>query len=637
MNNYSTRKGRKSLILFVFFLLITIILLVLRVTVFGDTGQKVISLSNQLVIVKQPEIDSVVYVGSKFELNVVVEGTGKINYTWLGTDVGLDKPMEPVFTNNKMIVPTNLQSEVNSKRYKFWVIITNGESTIESEKCTVLVTRTKVVDKPTITKDLPKYQEVKKGDEISLSIEATGQNLSYSWYYLDFKDNKILIDKEIESSLVVPKKDSDTVGDYRYIALVRNVDEEATASTWSSIAMVRVRPTDYDFDGVVEIKHKTPSRVVASRGQEVEMSVDVQGDSIIKIEWFESIINYSQQFYTLDKYGENNSVEKKDLGTYYYIARAEFMYEGQRKIVDSQPFEVQIVSKVLDDATINTQPEKDSKVEVCGELVLSVSASNDSHDVIEIGYQWYSSTQQDFVVSDENKIDGATSPTHKVDTATIGINYYCVKVISIYSTILSTSVVSDLAKVSVVTLSEKPKLVSQLGSREIYIDEEVVFRVEATVNEGNLIYEWYKNDENKNSGGTKIDGETKETLSQNFAKKGIYYFYVKVYNDDGVNAISSVVSNVSLIVVRQSGASYDTNWGFVGGNTTQWIAIGGLSFVVIIVAIYLLKSKKNVVSSNAIGRTNRPNSSTLVNRNISRISNRSVGSRGISPYNNRKR
>ena len=82
--------------------------------------------------------------------------------------------------------------------------------------------------------------------------------------------------------------------------------------------------------------------------------------------------------------------------------------------------------------------------------------------------------------------------------------------------------------------------------------------VEATVSEGTLSYQWYRNNVDSNGGGTAIDGATEATYTPPTTESGTLYYYVVVTNTvgDGVQLTASGTKCVTI--TEQEAATDDT-------------------------------------------------------------------------------
>lgn len=87
-----------------------------------------------------------------------------------------------------------------------------------------------------------------------------------------------------------------------------------------------------------------------------------------------------------------------------------------------------------------------------------------------------------------------------------------------------------------------------------YGKKAAVLKVEAgSVDDGTLSYQWYKNSQNKNSGGTKLKGETSRTYRPDTTKTGKTYYYCVVTNKNSYaagNQTASVTTKCCSIQVN---------------------------------------------------------------------------------------
>ena len=66
----------------------------------------------------------------------------------------------------------------------------------------------------------------------------------------------------------------------------------------------------------------------------------------------------------------------------------------------------------------------------------------------------------------------------------------------------------------------------EIRSRTIWHAAADALTVEATVSEGTLSYQWYRNNVDSNGGGTAIDGATEATYTPPTTESGTIYYYV---------------------------------------------------------------------------------------------------------------
>ena len=106
--------------------------------------------------------------------------------------------------------------------------------------------------------------------------------------------------------------------------------------------------------------------------------------------------------------------------------------------------------------------------------------------------------------------------------------------------------------------------------------ESFTISVTAKVNdEGTLTYQWYRNDENSNSTGTRLTGETESTFTTSYNLKNgelekIFYYYVVVTNTNnnvnGQKKASATSNLVKVTIMKDDSSGSDGNTDTGGEN-----------------------------------------------------------------------
>ncbi len=108
----------------------------------------------------------------------------------------------------------------------------------------------------------------------------------------------------------------------------------------------------------------------------------------------------------------------------------------------------------------------------------------------------------------------------------------------------------DLNAANIDDSVEKPQITSEMGDPVTYDLHATAdaLTVEATVSEGTLSYQWYRNNVDSNGGGTAIDGATEATYTPPTTESGTIYYYVVVTNTvgDGVQLTASGTKSVTI-------------------------------------------------------------------------------------------
>ena len=161
----------------------------------------------------------------------------------------------------------------------------------------------------------------------------------------------------------------------------------------------------------------------------------------------------------------------------------------------------------------------------------------------EVLYQWYKNDEES--TDDGEAIDGATDNSFTPATDEIGTTYY-------YAT-ASCEGMTVTSNISTVTV-EAPslKINTNLNEAEVkYIQgktaTDLTFDVEYTgITEDEVLYQWYKNDEESTDDGEAIDGATDNSFTPATDEIGTTYYYATA-SCEGM----AVTSNISTITVTE--------------------------------------------------------------------------------------
>jgi hypothetical protein len=205
--------------------------------------------------------------------------------------------------------------------------------------------------------------------------------------------------------------------------------------------------------------------------------------------------------------------------------------------------------------TITTQPSRDAGVthgQITAADTLSVTAS--VNPAATLTYQWYSSGNTD-TNTGGTLIAGATSsvfqiPTDITATAPSQYFYYCV-----VSSAGAVDVTSQAGRVIVyphITITTQPAANTTVTAGSITQSLSVV----AASNPVGMtiLYQWYSNSTNANTGGTPISGATSATFNiPTTLTAGTYFYYCIARPSVGADAVSDVAT-----VTVNAAAEYNT-------------------------------------------------------------------------------
>jgi len=232
--------------------------------------------------------------------------------------------------------------------------------------------------------------------------------------------------------------------------------------------------------------------------------------------------------------------------------------------------------------TITTQPGN-ANVDINESVTLSVAAA--VTDGGTLTYQWYINTADSN--TDGSPLNGATMSTFAPATGLEGTLYYYVVVTNTYkdSTGATTaSVASNAARVTVrapaLTNAQTPAITTQPRDASVLLNDRLNLTVEALINDGGtLSYQWFRNTNDRNTGGTAISGATGRTHTPSTNREGTAFYYVVVTNTN--NNVSgtrtaAITSNTAKVTVsipvnaQTPNITYQPEGGTVtlGGNFT---------------------------------------------------------------------
>ena len=203
------------------------------------------------VINLQPT-ESTVVEGGSAQFSVGVSGSKPLSYQWQknGTDIGRA-------TDSSL----SLSSVTVAEEGTYGVRVSNAAGTVESQAAQL------TVNVPVKSEGGPHDVIVGVGDPLALTVSASGTPpLSYEWYV-----NGTIIDGANETSFSIAAAQLSDAG--RYSVVIRN----AVGATAGPVFNVTV------IDGVRIVSD--PQNIDAKKGDEVQMSVTVEGTGPFNFEW----------------------------------------------------------------------------------------------------------------------------------------------------------------------------------------------------------------------------------------------------------------------------------------------------------------------------------------------------------------
>jgi O-glycosyl hydrolase len=311
---------------------------------------------------------------------------------------------------------------------------------------------------------------------------------------------------------------------------------------------------------------------------------------------------------------------------------------------------------------ITKQPEdRDARLSSRMGILVSISAEVDDDGAI--AYQWYQAKGK--VAEHGTPVENATSGALNLDRDIFdpdpvkaeGVYYFFAVATNTNLKVTGrreTQVISDVSMVTVTRNpnADEPIITVHPEGKILFINDTVaptdVVSVTADSEDGgDLSYQWYRNTEDKNSGGVAINGATNSSYelsgSVNTASAGRYYFYVAITNtnDSAVeNKTRSVTSGVARVTVQSASVpsapgidvavQFDKKYQYVRG-------FGGMDVVWGNFPTYTMEDYENMYNPDRLGynmlRIMVPANYTDINRTMEEtVANKLSGSMDRSNY-----
>ncbi len=174
----------------------------------------------------------------------------------------------------------------------------------------------------------------------------------------------------------------------------------------------------------------------------------------------------------------------------------------------------------------------------------SMTASATTSTGTITSYQWFSNANASNTGG--ILITGETNATFTPPTNATGTTYYYCEVTNSWGCKATTAVSGAIKVYSAATISAQPVAADYCVSPSA---QATLLSVTAATNApGSLIYQWYSNTNNSNSGGTQISGASNATYRPAITAAGATYYYVEVGNN-GPAGCATTKSNATLINV----------------------------------------------------------------------------------------
>jgi hypothetical protein len=230
----------------------------------SNKGGVVTSQAATLIVHTPPVITShpanqKIKVGDALNLNVVVAGTGTIQYQWQYNQNDLaDQTSKELMIEDVQLT--------HAGQYRVIATTLGGRVVSESSVVTVDVS-TPVASEPPVITQQPLSQTLAVGSELRLSVEATGDDpISYRWQFNNFN-----IPGASSKEFIIPNAQIEDSGNYKVV--VSNPE----GSLASEIAVVTVSQAP--------VITSQPQSIAAVAGQSIRLEVEARGLPPLAYQW----------------------------------------------------------------------------------------------------------------------------------------------------------------------------------------------------------------------------------------------------------------------------------------------------------------------------------------------------------------
>lgn len=321
------------------------------------------------------------------------------------------------------------------------------------------------------------------GQPLSLNVNASGNGLTYQWYF-----GATLLPGATNSTFNIASVDASDAGSYSVV--ISNLCENVN----STIAVVTVN----DLPTI----SNQPQGTTVCEGQPINLSVVATGAQLA-YQWFKNgvaISGATASTFTIP------SATILDAGDYTVNVNG---------LCGGTPVISNVAQVVVNPAVIFNQQPLDTTV-CSGQTVnLTVITSGG----VDVTYQWFNGTMP---------VAGVTSPALVINNASVtdSGNYTC--------QITSTSCGTIISDIAVVIVNQAPAIVSQSANQEICVGQ--ALNLQVTTTGTNLTYQWYK-------GTAPIQGANSNTyIISNAAQTDSGDYFVEISSASCPTFTGSVIS-----------------------------------------------------------------------------------------------
>lgn len=391
-------------------------------------------------ITKQPSAATVLS-GKTAKVAVTAEGVG-LKYQWYYKDASSSKYKKSSAKTNTYTTTMNAK---RAGRSVYCVITDKYGNSVKSKVVVLNMAEVRITKQP-------KSVAVKANDTAKVSVTATGNGLSYKWYYKDESASKFKVDK------------NQTENTYSAKITVKNSGREVYCQVSDKYG--NKRKTDTVTLSVKPTITKQPKGVTVLKGKSVKVTVDAEGEGL-KYQWYykdASASKFKKSSAKKDTYTTTMSNARSGRQVYCVITD-KFGNSVKTKTVTLTMANVKITGQPVNVA-----------VKANGTAKVSVTATGTG-----LSYKWYYKDES----ASKFKVDKSqTESTYsaKITVKNSGREVYCV-VTDKYGNSLKTKTVTLCVKA---TVTKQPANVTAASGKKVSVTV-------SAAGEG-LKYQWYYKD-----------------------------------------------------------------------------------------------------------------------------------------------
>ena len=527
----------------------------------------------KLTIVGQPQAIETISNASDVSFNVQVTGAAsagsikeeKITYQWYYNTINSNEggtPIENANSSTYTIGKDNVTPSI-SGRYYYCVVTQEyrGKTNVETTNAASLT----VISPVEITSNPTSVQAVEGANDVTFTVEASGNgDISYQWYYKTSSEGaETQVIGATSSTYTIEKEEVTTElnGRYYYAKVIQSYGT-AVATATSSEGLLTVA----ERANIIQ----EPSSTTVTEGKDAKFTVAAIGVGDISYQWYKSNTNETNGTEIAGETEETltiDNVTAEDNDTYYYVVITQKYGTSTVEITSN------VARLTVGDRVSVSTPNDVNVIEGITDVTFSVEANGSG----TFSYQWYKNT------TDSNEggtpIDTATGNSYTIrkEDVTIDLNntYYYVEVTQNFGGNTNT-VKSEPALLSVIaaaTIGVQPNPVTAYEK-----GQNVIFNVE-TIGDGQLTYQWYKNDTNSNEGGEAIPSATgnsytieKEKVTQDLNNT---YYYVEITQKYGSSTVTVKTEAAQLTVMGTGIEASETDVTVYVNGTAKTVTLSG--------------------------------------------------------------